>query len=150
MARERKKSKDGSVHVTDERVNTITHLMGAILSFAGGVFLVVQSSVAGKPWHIVGFSIYGLCLFLLFLASTLHHGIESLRRIEERLRTLDYSAVFLLIGGTFTPICFIVARGPIGWSVFGITWIVSIVYIDKGIKSTAPKKARTCSNDKSA
>jgi hemolysin III len=124
-----KLSKDGSPHVTDEKFNTASHLSAAILSLLGTVLLVVQSSVAAKPWHIVSFSIYGLSLFLLFLASTLHHGVEGSRRLVEFFRSFDYYAIFLLIAGTFTPMCLVVARGALGWSVLGVSWAVAIAGI---------------------
>jgi hemolysin III len=124
-----KLSKDGSLHVTDERVNTATHLSAAILSLLGTVLLIVYASMAAKPWHIVSFSIYGLSLTGLFMASTLHHGVRASRRVEEILRSIDYFAIYVLIAGTFTPICLVVLRGPLGWSVFGVCWAVGLAGI---------------------
>ncbi|MCK5675226.1 MAG: hemolysin III family protein, partial [Spirochaetales bacterium] len=60
-------SKDGSIHVTDEVINTVTHMAGAIFSLLGTVLLIVLSAEQGKVWHIVSFSIYGFSLIFLFL-----------------------------------------------------------------------------------
>lgn len=133
----RKLSKDGSSHVTDERFNTASHLVATIFALLGTVILVVFASVEAKVWHIVSFSIYGVALTALFLASTLHHGIEGSERLEERLRSFDYFAIFLLIAGSMTPICLVVLRGPLGWSVFGVAWGVAAAGI--ALKAAVPR-----------
>lgn len=123
----RKVSKDGSPHVTDEVLNTISHMAGSIFALMGMVLLIVKSSIAGKPWHIVSFSIYGTALLFVFLASTLHHGIEGKEKVEKFFRLIDYLAIFPLIAGTYTPLCLIMLRNGIGWSVFGVLWFLVIV-----------------------
>ncbi len=139
MARsdERELSKDGSPHVTDERFNTASHLSATIFSLLGTVLLVVLAGVEAKVWHIVSFSVYGLSLTGLFLASTLHHGIEGSERTEELLRSFDYFAIFLLIAGTMTPVCLVVLRGPVGWSVFGVAWTVAAAGIS--LRAAVPR-----------
>lgn len=132
-----KLSKDGSVHVTDEVINTITHMIGAVFSLLGMVLLIVLSSADGKPWHIVSFSIYGLSLLLLFLASSFHHGLNLSRKTMEFLRLLDYLAIFLLIAGTYTPLCLVISRTTWGWSIFGVVWALAVIGIT--IKSAFPK-----------
>lgn len=121
-------SKDGSPHVTDERFNTISHLLALLFVVPGCAWLIVRASSV-SPWHIVGASLYTLGIVSLFLFSTLHHGLEGSPRFEDRMRTLDYVAIFLLIGGTFSPLCLTVARGPLGWSVFGSVWFFCLVGI---------------------
>ena len=65
------RSRDGSVHVTDERFNTLSHLVAFCFSVLGTVLLVSQAIDQGDPWKIYGFSIYGLALMTLCAASTL-------------------------------------------------------------------------------
>ena len=145
MRRQRKPvSKDGSRHHTDEVINTITHLIGAVFSLAGGVILVVYASVASKPWHVAGFTIYVFTLLLMFLASVCHHALEGSRREEEILRTIDYAAIFLLIAGTFTPMCLTFARGPLGWSMLGVVWLLSAIGI--AIRASLPKVPKWMTN----
>lgn len=133
----RKLSKDASIHVTDERFNTISHIVGAIFSLVGVSLLVVKSSILGKPWNIVSFSIYGASLILMFIASSLHHGIDSTKKIEKLFRQLDYFAIFPLIGGTYTPICLILLRDWLGWTIFGVVWLLCAFGIT--IKALFPK-----------
>ena len=134
-------SKDGSVHVTDEKFNTVSHLAASIFALLGGSYLIVESSIQSAPWHIAGFSAYTLGLVGLFLFSTLHHGINGSPKVEALLRLLDYNAIFLLIAGTYTPICVGMLRDPLGWTVFGVTWLVSIIGITlKSLRPDIPKR----------
>ena len=122
-------SRDGSVHVTDERVNTVSHLFATCFALVGSALLVVQASALGDPWKIVGFSVYGLSVVTLFLASTLHHGLERGPRVNEVLRTLDYDSVFLLIAGSVTPLVLVLFRSPYGWTVLGAVWAIAAIGI---------------------
>ena len=136
----RELSKDKSPHVTDEIFNTASHLTGAILAVLGTVLLVVEAAAAGKIWHIISFGIYGLSLILLFIASSLHHGIDASRRTDDVLRPFDYLAIYPLIAGPYTPSCLVALRGTLGWSVFGVVWGVAIVGIAmKAAIRTLPK-----------
>jgi hemolysin III len=144
MKKDRKVSKDGSPHVTDEIFNTISHIFGTILSITVTVILIVYASVAGKVWHIVSFSIYGVTLISVFLASSLHHGINGNKTIENIFRLFDYLAIFLLIAGTYTPICLTIIRDPLGWSIFGIIWGLAIIGIL--IKIVFPKIPKWVTN----
>ena len=133
-------SKDGSIHVTDEIINTITHTAGAIFSLLGMVLLIVLAAVQAKTWHIVGFSIYGLSLFMLFLASTFHHGIDRSEKVNNFFRLFDYLSIFALIAGTYTPICLIISRDAWGWSIFGVIWALAAAGITiKAVFPSIPK-----------
>ena len=137
-------SKDGSKHVTDEVVNTITHTAGAIFALLGMVFLIVQSAVYSDVWHVVGFSIYGASLFLLFMASAFHHGINGSDRLNNFFRLFDYLSIFVLIAGTYTPICLILSRDTWGWSTFGVVWLLAAAGIT--IKSVFPSVPKWFTN----
>jgi hemolysin III len=120
------RSRDGSVHITDERYNTVSHLFGSCLALAGAALLVVQAAEQGDVAKIVALSIYGLSLVTLFVCSTLHHGIDSTPRVNSVLRTLDYTSVFFLIAGTVTPMVVVLVPTTYGWTVLGVVWAVAI------------------------
>ncbi len=123
------RSRDGSIHVTDERFNTVSHLFAACFALVGAALLITQAAAQADPWKIVGFSIYGLSVVLLFVTSTLHHGIDRGPRVNEVLRTLDYDAVFLLIAGSVTPLVLVLFRTTYGWAVLGAVWVVAVLGI---------------------
>ena len=123
------RSRDGSVHVTDERINTISHLAGSCFALLGSALLIAQAGATGDPWRIVGLSIYCASLVTLFVASTAHHGLDRGQRVNDLLRTLDYTSVFGLIAGTVTPIVLVLERTVAGWAVLGTVWGIAALGI---------------------
>lgn len=110
-----------------ERINSITHLIGAVAALAGFAVIVVLASLKGDPWKIVSFSIYGLSLFLLYLFSTLYHSIDGEKK--KILQKLDHAAIYLLIAGSYTPFTLVSISGAWGWSIFGIVWGLALTGI---------------------
>lgn len=119
------RSRDGSVHVTDERFNAISHLAATCFALAGAGLLIAQAAVQGDPWKIVALGVYGLSLVALFASSALHHAINGSPRVNAVLRTLDYDSVFLLIAGSVTPLVLVLFRNVYGWSVLGAVWVIA-------------------------
>jgi hemolysin III len=105
----------------EEIASSITHGVGIVLAIAGLAVLVAFATLHGDAWHIVGCSIFGAALILCFTTSTLYHSVQA-ERIKILLRTLDHSAIFLLIAGTYTPFLLVNLRGPWGWSLFAVIW----------------------------
>ena len=122
-------SRDGSVHVTDERFNAISHLAATCFALAGAGLLIAQAATQGDPWKIVALGVYGLSLVALFASSALHHAINGSPRVNAVLRTLDYDSVFLLIAGSVTPLVLVLFRNVYGWAVLGAVWVVAIAGI---------------------
>lgn len=114
--------------VAEEVANAITHAIGAVLSVIALIVLVVYARFEGNAWRVVGVSIFGSALILLYLASTLYHALPqpSVKRI---LRILDHSAIYVLIAGTYTPFLLGVMRGTWGWALFGVLWGAAVAGI---------------------
>jgi len=90
--------------------------------------LVVFASLYGDAWRVVSLSVYGTTLFLLYLASTLYHSFTN-PRVKHFFRILDHSSIYLLIAGTYTPVTLVSMRGPWGWTLFGLIWVMAIAGI---------------------
>lgn len=134
------RSRDGSRHVTNEVVNTVSHLAAGCLALLGSVLLIVQSASNQKIWSIVAFSVYGLGLVSMFTFSTLHHGLNGSQRVNRTMRTFDYISIFALIGGTVTPISLILYRNIYGWSVLGVVWAIAALGITlRSVHHALPK-----------
>ena len=114
--------------VGEEIANSITHGIGAVLSIAGLTLLVVLASLYGDIWRIVSVSIYGSCLVILYLCSTLYHSIQ-IPQVKKVLRLFDHAAIYLLIAGSYTPFALVTMRGPTGWTIFGIVWGLAVLGI---------------------
>lgn len=121
-------NKTNLYHPKEELWNVITHGFGLILSIGALVFLLVYSSLYLTLWHIIGFSIYGASLVLLYGASTAYHASKKLS-VRRVLNILDHSAIYVLIAGTYTPFLLVTLRGPWGWSLLGIVWGMTIAGI---------------------
>lgn len=109
-------------------VSAGTHLGGAALSVAGLVVLVVMAAQEATVWHIVAFAIYGASLIALYTASTLYHALPRPKngRIGF-LRRFDHMMIYVLIAGTYTPLCLIALKGAWRWAVLGSIWGLSVV-----------------------
>lgn len=109
----------------EELINSLTHGVGLLLSVVALVLLVVFSSLYGSAWHIVGCSIYGATLVLLYGASTIYHGCKKPRQ-KKFLKIVDHGSIYFLIAGTYTPFLFVTLKGGWGWSLFGVIWGLAI------------------------
>ena len=114
-----------SYTLREEIASSITHGVGAVLAIAGLAVLVAFATLHGDAWHVVGCSIFGAALILCFTASTLYHSVQ-VERAKRLLRTLDHTAIFLLIAGTYTPFLLVNLRGPWGWSLFAVVWTLTL------------------------
>lgn len=103
-----------------ERLNSITHLTGTVLAAIGAAVLVVLAARTGDAWKIVGCSIFGASLLLLYGASTLYHSVRG--RAKAVLRKIDHCAIYVLIAGTYTPFALVTLHGPWGWTLLGLAW----------------------------
>jgi hemolysin III len=105
----------------EEIAHAITHGIGTLGSIAGLVILVFLAGSRGDARTVVGVTIYGTSMVLLYAASTLYHALTA-RRAKLVFELLDYGAIYLLIAGTYTPFALIVLGGSWGWTLFGLSW----------------------------
>jgi hemolysin III len=112
----------------EEIAHCATHGAGLLLSLAGLAALVATARTHADSVLLAACSVFGFSLILLYLTSTLYHGIPS-PRAKRVLRVLDHSAIFLLIAGTYTPFTLVSLRGPWGYWLFGTVWGMALVGI---------------------
>jgi hemolysin III len=113
-----------------EPVNGLTHLITAGVAVIGLFILLVISW--GQPGKMISLLIYGVSLILLFLASGIYHSVKANPSAMLKLRKFDHSAIYLLIAGTYTPICFNMLDGFWKWGMLGIVWGLALAGI--GVK----------------
>lgn len=104
-----------------EFANSLTHGLGTALAIAALVVMVVLAAMKGTARHVVGVSVFGACLVVLYATSTVYHALRD-PRVKSLFHILDHAAIFLLIAGTYTPYCLATLRGTWGWSLFGVVW----------------------------
>ena len=107
-----------------EPVNGLTHLGAAIVAVPGLVALLIMGW--GDPTKEISLLLYGLSLILLFAASATYHMVNAGPRVLTSLRKLDHSAIYLLIAGTYTPICLHFFTGFWSWGMLAIIWTMAL------------------------
>lgn len=112
----------------EELFNAITHGIGALLSVAGCVILLVRCHQLGDGVAAVSSAIYGTTLIILYTMSTLYHALAN-EKAKAVFRVFDHVTIYLLIAGTYTPYTLACLGGALGWILFGIVWAAAIVGI---------------------
>ncbi|MFD2191435.1 PAQR family membrane homeostasis protein TrhA [Pistricoccus aurantiacus] len=113
--------------VVEELWHSISHGIGALLSLVGMVVLIILASLMAPTdaWTLVGVSLYGTTLVLLYSASTLYHAARQ-PRWKRLFKLLDHCAIYTLIAGTYTPFLLVNLRGSLGWTLFGVVWSLAL------------------------
>lgn len=105
----------------------ISHWIGALLAVVGTVALTAMSW--GKPLHIVAFAIYGSALILLYVASGLYHTVRARGKGERLLRNFDHVGIFLLISGTYVPVCLLALAPVYGYTLLALQALCAAIGI---------------------
>ena len=105
----------------------LSHLAGALLSVLGLVLLIYHAVTYGHTRHVVAFAIFGASLILLYTASALYHLLPLSPKGIRLLRRIDHMMIFVLIAGTYTPVCLIPLRGGWGYSLLVGVWLLAII-----------------------
>jgi hemolysin III len=108
----------------EEIANSVTHGVGLIASVVGGGLLVFFVAPRGDRVWLAADALYASTLVVLYAASTLYHAVPH-PRAKPLLRTLDHSAIYLLIAGTYTPFTLLNLRGPWGWGLCATIWALA-------------------------
>ena len=120
--------------------SALTHFIGMGMSIAGLVLLVVMAAKVGTAWHVVGFTVYGACMIMLYAASAFYHSLKLSPRGRRIWRKIDHTMIYVFIAGVYTPICFMPLRGAWGWSMFGVLWgLAAAGILFKAIWISAPR-----------
>ena len=119
--------------VGQEVSHAITHGIGAALGVAALVLMIVFAARAetGVVWRVVGASLFGATIILLYLTSTLYHALFH-EKAKVVFEIFDHQAIYLLIAGSYTPFALVTLReySPwVGWTVFGVIWGLAVLGI---------------------
>lgn len=111
--------------LSEERLNTLTHTIGAFLGAIGLVLLLLKDSYKTK-FSQVGILVYGSSIILLFTASAMYHWVTN-QRLKQKLRVLDHVSIYLLIAGTYTPVLVINLLDGNGVFLLIAVWTIAAV-----------------------
>lgn len=108
--------------------SAITHFIGLILALFAAAPLLIKAA-ADDRLHLVSLSIFIVSMILLYAASTTYHTLDISPNVNRILKKIDHMMIFILIAGTYTPICLIVLGDRTGWSMLALVWGIAIAGI---------------------
>ncbi len=111
-----------------EKLNSISHLAGAVLALVGLGALLTVGVQSRDPWIITSFSLFGFSLVLLYTMSTLYHSFHP-PKLKNLFQLLDHVAIYLLIAGTYTPYMLVSLRDGNGFLILAVIWALALAGI---------------------
>jgi hemolysin III len=112
----------------EELANAVSHGVALLVAIVATPVLIISAVRAGEVSAVIGASIFGGTMLMLYLASTIYHALPT-GKAKRIFMIIDHCAIFLLIAGTYTPFTLGVLRGSWGWSLFGVVWGLCLIGI---------------------
>ncbi len=126
--------------ILKDPISALTHFLGVVLSLIGTAYLLCKAFLLGSITYEVGAAIFGASMLLLYSASTLYHSVKKSGKIQGILRRVDHTMIYVLIAGTYTPLCLITLGGKLGLGLLVGIWALALIgIITKVIWLDAPR-----------
>lgn len=109
--------------------SAVTHFIGTLMALFAALPLLLKSAASPGYIHILSLGIFILSMILLYVASTIYHTLNISLKINRRLKKFDHMMIYVLIAGTYTPICIIALGNTAGYVLLSIIWGVAIIGI---------------------
>lgn len=120
--------------------SAITHGIAMLLAIVGALPLLLKAARSSDLLHIVALGVFILTMILLYAASTIYHSVDSTEKVNRRLRKMDHMMIFIMIAGSYTPVCLIALHNKLGYILCSLVWTIAILgIILKGFWITCPK-----------
>jgi hemolysin III len=107
--------------------SAITHFIGTLMAILSATPLLIKAAHQPSKVHIISLSIFILSMILLYTASTVYHTFGKTIKVHRRLKKLDHMAIYILIAGTYTPICLIALGGKTGIIMLVLIWTLAVI-----------------------
>ena len=109
--------------------SAITHFIGMLMAAFAATPLLIRAASNPDKIHLISLSIFIISMILLYAASTTYHTLNLSERTNRILRKIDHCMIFMLIAGSYTPVCLIVLGGKVGYTLCAIVWGIAIAGI---------------------
>ena len=109
--------------------SAITHFIGWLMALLAAFPLILKAASAPDPVHIISLTIFIVSMIALYGASTIYHSLDINEKVNQRLKKLDHMMIFVLIAGTYTPVCVIAIRGTLGFGMLALIWGIAVLGI---------------------
>lgn len=115
-------------HIKDPG-SAITHFIGMLMAIFAVVPLLIKAAHEPSRIYIISITVYAISLILLYAASTTYHTFDRSDKVNTILKKIDHMMIFILIAGSYTPICLLVLGGKTGVILLSVVWGIAIVGI---------------------
>ena len=120
--------------------SALTHFIAMLLALCAAVPLLVRAAVHSGVKSLTAMAVFMISMVLLYAASTIYHSVNCSGRILRIFRKMDHMMIFILIAGTYTPVCLLTLPKPSGLMLLAAVWGIALVGIFiKGFWITCPK-----------
>ena len=120
--------------------SALTHFIAMLGAGAAAVPLLLKAAREPDHIHFAALLIFIVSMILLYAASTIYHTLDISDEVNKRLRKLDHMMIFILIAGTYTPVCMVVLGDKTGWNLLALVWgIAAAGILIKAFWITCPK-----------
>ena len=120
--------------------SAITHFIGMVAAMAAAAPLLLKASREAGRTQLIALSIFIVSMIMLYAASTIYHTLDISPKVNKMLRKMDHMMIFILIAGTYTPICMVVLGDKTGWGMLALVWGIALAgIIIKACWITCPK-----------
>ena len=109
--------------------SALTHFIAMILAMTAAVPLIAKAAFISGRLTAAAVSIFIVSMILLYAASTIYHTLDISEHVNKMLKKIDHMMIFVLIAGTYTPVCLIVLGNPVGYRLLALVWSIAIVGI---------------------
>lgn len=105
--------------------SALTHFIGMLMALAAATPLLIKAARTPGYTHVLALTIFIISMILLYAASTVYHTLDISPRVNQILRKVDHMMIFILIAGTYTPVCMLVLGDRTGWIMLGLVWAIA-------------------------
>lgn len=120
--------------------SALTHFVAMLLALCAAVPLLVRAAVHSGVKSLTAMTVFMISMVLLYAASTIYHSVNCSGRVLRIFRKMDHMMIFILIAGTYTPVCLLTLPKPSGLMLLAAVWGIALVGIFiKGFWITCPK-----------
>ncbi|MBU3874509.1 hemolysin III family protein [Faecalicatena sp. AGMB00832] len=116
-------------HLLKDPGSAITHFIGMLMAIFAAIPLLIKAAHEPSRIYVISLAIYAVSLILLYAASTTYHTFDLTEKVNTILKKIDHMMIFVLIAGSYTPICLLVLNQPTGYIMLGLVWGIAVIGI---------------------
>lgn len=109
--------------------SSITHFIGLVMAVFGAAPIIRRAAATQDPLHVISITIFIVSMILLYAASTIYHTYDISKDANIILKKIDHCMIFVLIAGSYTPICLLTLSGKTGLMMFVAVWTIALLGI---------------------